>query len=294
MRVTYKEGFMILKSGIPGPIFIAPHSSMSLVSLSRGDTCSELIASWLVKRFGGTAFISTIPRSGAHGVDFFREPASLKEAAKMFSNMEDHDARMQFERKYAFFSKDEEEYLEKANIYNQFWTSAKTLSPKGSLFVILHAQSMRMKNFPSLLDVITLDGKWINEDIVKEVVKNVNEKFASLFFNLNDDIKYYALSWAKIWLRNSILRSSNELVNVRGSLRENMELDIARACDILGIEKKFLKDITWNEYIGLIEKSMANTQFCVTYQRNFNGSKGAYTIKNLLDFCGGEAISLEL
>ncbi|MAH42297.1 hypothetical protein CL614_01035 [archaeon] len=161
---------MIYKSGKRGPVFIAPHATYSLNPLCRGDVGSEVISAELVKRLGGMAFVSTVPRTGDHGIDYFRKPASLSEAHQMFKARDNPESRLKFEKKFAFFARDEDEYLEKVTKYNQYWTSIRTLSKKKSLFVIVHAQGMRMKNFPSLIDVATSNGRWINSDAMKGVI----------------------------------------------------------------------------------------------------------------------------
>jgi hypothetical protein len=194
MRVFYKEGFLLFKSGKPGPIFVAPHATMTLLSVTRGDSYTELITARLVKKLGGIGIVSTIPRKGRYGIDYFRDSASMEEAVKMFnaSKKNDYDTRYKFERKYAFFARDEEEYLEKSNAYNQFWTTVETLAPKDPLFVLMHAQGTRMKNFPSLLDVITLNGEWIAETKAKSVLSEVNEKNKKIFASLKQDLNRYA------------------------------------------------------------------------------------------------------
>ena len=118
MRSFYKEGFLLLKSGKPGPIFVAPHSTMTLLSITRGDVSAELITARLVRRLGGFGVISTVPRKGRYGIDYFREAATMEEAVKMFnaSKKNDYESRYRFEKKYAFFARDEEEYLEKAGL----------------------------------------------------------------------------------------------------------------------------------------------------------------------------------
>ncbi|MAH42296.1 hypothetical protein CL614_01030 [archaeon] len=83
-----------------------------------------------------------------------------------------------------------------------------------------------------------------------------------------------------------------EFSNVKGATRNNMIKDIRRANDLLRKRVK-LKNLSWNDYISLIEKTVENTQFRVTYQCNFNGMKGKYAINKLLKHNGGEAFSLE-
>ncbi len=293
MRVYYKDGFMIYKSGKKGPVFIAPHATYTLSPLCRGDVGAELITAELVKRLGGMAFVSTVPRIGEHGIDYFRQPASLVEAHKMFRARDNPETRLSFERKYAFYARDEDEYLEKMTKYTEYWTTIRTLSRKKSLFVIVHGQGMRMKNFPSLIDVATFNGRWINEDAMKGVIQGINKKFSNLFYNLNDDIKKYALSWADIQLKNYIIMRFKEFSNIRGATKTNMEKDIKRASELLRKRRIKLKNLSWNDYLSLIEKTIDDTQFRLTYQCNFNGAKGKYSINRLLKQNGGEAFSLE-
>lgn len=293
VRVYYKDGFMIYKSGRSGPVFIAPHASYTLCPLCRGDVGTELITAELVKRLGGMAFVSTVPRIGDHGIDYFREPASLSEAHQMFKAKDNPDAMLKFEKKFAFFARDEEEYLEKITKYNEYWTNIRTLAKKKSLFVIVHGQGMRMKNFPSLLDIATLNGRWINEEAMKNVIQVVNKKYSNLFYDLNEDIKKYAIAWADIQLKNYIVMRFKEFANVRGATKHNLIRDIKRASELLRRRGVKLHSLSWNDYLSLIETTIDRTQFRVTYQCNFNGAKGKYAINRLLKHNGGEAFSME-
>lgn len=298
MRAFYKDGFLLFKSGKPGPVFIAPHSTMTLLSVTRGDVCSELITARLVKKLGGFAVISTIPRKGRYGVDYFRESATMGEAIKMFNanNHNDYDARYRFEGRYAFFAKDEEEYLEKANAYNQFWTTVETLSPKNPLFVLMHSQGTRLKNFPSLLDIATLNGEWMNEKKVKDVLNEVNEKNRKILLSLKEELKKYAKVWTEIWLKNSILYRFDEFdfKKLQGSFKVALENDIKKAALLLNEDfKTLLKNLTWENYTNLVERCIDEKQFEVTYQNAFDGEPGRERIKKLLNRCGGEAILFE-
>ena len=298
MRAFYKEGFLLLKSGKPGPVFVAPHSTMTLISITRGDVSSELITARLVKKLGGFAVISTVPRKGRYGVDYFRESATMEEAIKMFnaSKSNDYDARYMFEGRYAFFARDEEEYLEKANIYNQFWTTVETLSPKNPLFVLMHSQGTRLKNFPSLLDIATLNGEWMNEKRVKSVLDGVNEKNAKTFVSLKKELKRYSGAWANIWLRNAILYRFGkfDLKKLQGSFKATLEDDIKKAAILLNEDfKSLLKQLTWENYLDLVGRCVDEKPFEITYQNAFDGEPGRESIKKLLNRCGGEAILFE-
>jgi len=294
MRVFYKEGFLLFKSEKPGPVFIAPHATMSLLSIVRGDVCTELITARLVKKMGGIGVVSTVPRKGKYGIDYFRWPATMKEATAMFKMENDYEARYKFEKKYSFFARDEEEYLEKASTYNQFWTTVETLAPNNPLFVLVHAQGTRLKNFPSLLDLATLSGKWMDEKKVIETIEKVNRKYN--FERYKDDLKYYALAWARMCLKRAIEYrfGSFDLKKIKGSFRVALEDDIEKAASLLGRDKKeLLKNFTFQKYLLLIEEVIDSKEFGITYQNAFDGQPGEERVKKLLDKCGGQAILVE-
>jgi hypothetical protein len=214
----------------------------------------------------------------------------------MFNHNHDYDARYKFEGRYAFFAKDEEEYLEKANVYNQFWTTVETLSSKNPLFVLMHSQGTRLKNFPSLLDIATLNGEWMSEKKIRDVLDEVNAKNRKTLLSIKEDMKKYAKSWAEIWMRNSILFRFGEFdfKKMKGSFKASVESDIQKAALLLNEDfKALLKDLTWEGYIHLLERCIDERQFEVTYQNTFNGEPGRDRIKKLLSHCGGEAILFE-
>jgi hypothetical protein len=298
MRAFYKEGFLLLKTGKPGPVFIAPHSTMTLLAVTRGDVSSELITARLIRKLGGFGIISTVPRKGRYGIDYFRESATMEEAVKMFhaSKNNGYDLRYRFEKKYAFFARDEEEYLEKSNAYNQFWTTVETLAPKNPVFVLMHSQGTRMKNFPSLLDITTLDGEWMNEEKVRSVLAEINDKNKNIFESLKTELKKYACSWAELWLKNAVLYRFGEfeLKKLQGAYKVTIEDDVKKAAALLKQNPKpLIKNLTWKSYINLIEECVKKSNFEVTYQNAFNGEPGRARIRKLLDHCGGEAVLFE-
>ena len=296
MRAYYKEGFVLLKNSQVGPVFIAPHSTTTLSPVMRGDAGCEFIAAMLTKRMGSLGIICTVPRAGRYGVDFFRKPADMDEALEMFKAANNYKKRMLFEKKYAFYSQDQEEYLEKVNVHNHFWMAAETLAPKMPLYVIIHAQAMRLKNFPSILDVCTNDGKWFNESVVKEAVEKANKKNAERLARVKNHMKAYAVSWAGNWLRRSIgYRFKKFSLNaMQGTYRNDVKRDISNAARILGRNAAEMeKSLNWAKYEKMLEESIEATQFRITYQKSFTGKRGDGNVKKMLEKTGGSAIMFE-
>lgn len=289
---------MLFKSGRPGPIFIAPHSTVSLISVARGDIMSELITTKLVSKLGGIGVVSTVPRRGRYGIDYFREAATMEEAVAMFTayRNKDYRSKEEFEKKYSFFARDSEEYLEKINSYNHFWTTVETLAPKKPFFVIIHTQGARMKNFPSILDVATLSGKWIDEKVARWAVEKTNMKNKEMISSIKSSLKKYSTDWATINLKSSIISRFNnfDASKLEGAFKTRLMNDVRRASCLLNRDfESIMKCLDWEKYLSLIQECIDCTDFCVTYQNTFDGKSGEKRIGRLLEKCGGTAVSFE-
>ncbi|MBI4014386.1 MAG: hypothetical protein HY365_00340 [Candidatus Aenigmarchaeota archaeon] len=296
MRAYYKEGFMILKTGMPGPVFIAPHSTMTVSPVLRGDVGTETLTKVLTAKTGSLAVISLVPRAGRYGIDLFREPATMKEALEMFKTANSYDKRGAFEKKYAFYAQDQDEYLEKIGVHNQFWMAAETLCPPNPLYAIMHSQALRIKNFPSVLDVCTNSGRWYSESAVREAVAKINDKYAARLKKIKPVLKRYALYWADTHLRRSIGYRFRrfDLRTMQGSIKTEVMKDIMNASAILKEDAKSLeKDFTWEKYMALLERCIDATDFAVTYQNNFTGRMGEGRISRLIAKNAGSAVMFE-
>lgn len=287
---------MVFKNNHLGPIFIAPHSTTTLSPIVRGDVGVEIITEMLTRRMGSVGLISTMPRAGRHGVDLFRKPATMDEALEMFKSHGDYKKIQYFEKKYSFYSQDQEEYLEKINTHNQFWVTAETLAPKNPLFVIIHGQASRLKNFPSILEVSTNSGKWIEEDLIKEAIEKANSKNAGRIKQLKPKLKSYVLAWADLWLRRSLGYRFREfkMKNLEGSYQRDMRKDIEKAAAILGMDaKRVEKGMDWEKYMELLKQCIDATEFRITYQNIFTGKRGEANVRHLLAKTGGNAMMFE-
>jgi hypothetical protein len=296
MRTYYKEGFMLLKNNGKGPVFIAPHATTALSPVLRGDVGSELITTRLTKRMGGVGIISMVPRSGKYGIDLFRKPATMNEALEMFNASYDYKKRHKFEKKYAFFARDQEEYLEKITVHNNFWTTPKMLAPEKPLFVLMHSQAMRLKNFPSILDVCSNSGRWFDENLLKEAIDTVNEKIKPQMERKKESMKKYIVSWAELSLKRSVEYRFGKFVfkNLQGSYKKDVQRDIRKAALILGKNPQSLeRNMTWDKYVQLLEDCVDKTEFKVTYQSTFKGKVGDYNVRNLMKKTEGRAVMFE-
>lgn len=296
MRAYYKEGFMLMKTGNPGPVFIAPHSTMTTSPVLRGDVGTETLTKVLTAKMGSLAVVSLVPRAGRYGIDLFREPATMKEALEMFKAADNYDKINEFEKKYAFYAQDQDEYLEKMGVHNQFWMAAETLCPSNPLYAIMHSQALRIKNFPSILDVCTNSGRWHGESAAREAVAKANEKYAVRLKKIKTVLKRYALYWADTHLRRSIgYRFKRfDLKTMQGSIKKEVMKDITNASLILKEDVKSLeKDFTWERYMAILERCIDATDFVVTYQNNFTGKPGEGRVSRLITKNAGSALMFE-
>ena len=72
-------------------------------------------------------------------------------------------------------------------IYNYFWDTVKRL---GNVTVFVHRKFCRMKNYPSVIDIITYRGEGVNKEVVKAIVDKINNKYRRFFKSIKKNYKF--------------------------------------------------------------------------------------------------------
>jgi hypothetical protein len=175
MERRFYPGFTVYKNG-DNPVFVCPHSGPSLLSPNNRDSYSDTVASLCFEKTGGSLVISNLSRKRAFGIDFNRDLPPEEVAINFypyFMAKKHLKELQQFREKYAFSAKNKMDYLEKKHIFENFWNVIGSL---GQIIIFSHRKFTRIKNYPSVMDIVTFEGKGVNSPIIRAIVDEVNAK----------------------------------------------------------------------------------------------------------------------
>ncbi len=191
MRI--KRGFLVYEN--PGKkdgeeiVWVAPHSGPSLETPTSRDDNSDTVASLCWLKVGGKFVISTMPRKRALGIDFNRNPPPLKKSVEYYPwFMKDLYAEKlaRYREKYAWCAESRRDHYGRLNIYRDFWDE---VSGKGSMVVFVHTKFTRIKNFPSIMDIVAYEDYGFSREILAPIVRKINRKYSEFFDSIAENYK---------------------------------------------------------------------------------------------------------
>ena len=219
-----EKGFTVFRNG-DNLVWVAPHSGFSFETPTSRDWNSDTVASLCWIKTGGSLVLSTITRKRIWGIDFNRDPPSKEHALKMYPEFQadkDRSKLAKFRSKYAFVARNVTDYHERAKIYESFWTTVGNL---GTIIINVHRKFSRMKNYPSLIDIVAYEGKGVDKETVKEIISQINLKYGKVLKRISNSYKKFILTDTK--------RVCNRISRVFGDFAiENLEAE----------EEKYLKE----------------------------------------------------
>jgi len=161
------------------------------------------------------------------GVDFNRdippEDLSLLLWPRFVENGQNERLK-NYRKKYGWVAQNKADYHHRLKIYKDFWSTVKRL---GNVIVFIHREYVRMKNFPSIMDVVTYQGEGVNKKIIKGIVKKINKKYEHFFKKISKDYNdSILLEQRRIIDRVKEIFSGFDLRKIRIEYRENVLDDI--------------------------------------------------------------------
>jgi hypothetical protein len=174
------KGFIIAETGIPGPIFVAPHAAIAFHKPGDNqDLNTHYIAYKLATQMGGRALVSLISRERNVGIDYFRNPPDQAEALGNYALFGKGVSRLtkEYRKQYAWVASDEKHHQSKEKMFSDFWEEIRSSK---SPVVFVHRQYLNPIRHPSAIDVIPFNY----HDDVQKVVKGLNEKYLPIFQRL--------------------------------------------------------------------------------------------------------------
>jgi len=226
LKIDFKPGFSVYTNG-PGPVWVCPHSGPAIEVPTSRDENTETVASLCWLKTGGSLVVSGMPRKKMFGVDFNRdippEDLSLLLWPKFFEN--GHSERLKnYRKKYGWVAQNKTDYHHRLRIYRDFWGTIKRL---GNVIVFVHREYVRMKNFPSIMDVVTYQGEGVNKEIIKRIVETVNKEYEPFFSKITKDYKDSILLEEKRTIeRIKEVFSDFDLEKIKIEYRENLLDDV--------------------------------------------------------------------
>jgi len=187
MNISFNKGYSVYESG-EEPIFVTPHSGPAFEVTTSRDEYSETIASLCWQKLGGKFIVSNVSRKRAWGIDFNRDIPEISIALdvyKKFVKDEEADELREYRQKYSWVAKNEEDYKNRLQIYNNFWDEVK----KGNFIVLIHRAFTRIKAIPSIMDLTTFDNQGMDKKILKEIVEEINKKYYDFLKNIEKEYK---------------------------------------------------------------------------------------------------------
>jgi len=258
MKIKIHKGFITLKSGKNGPLFIAPHSGMALNNpegeIDRG---TQSVAYHYLKKYGGSAIISLFSRERDLGIDLWRPMPVGRKISKKY-------AWYPFSRKY-----DEE----KKKIYKKFWKFI--FSQKSDTIIILHRQLPRVKNYPSIIDVVSIIGRGFSRKRMRKVIEKMNKEYEDRFYWLRDEYRELMLVYIDYCL-----------LCYKKHIKSFLKKDFITFKKTLGVqatkklEKNFSKSLLKKYILKLIHKQ---PDLKITLEKNFTGKYIGKVLDPILD-----------
>ena len=188
MIISTGRGFSLYKIN-DDPLFVAPHSGPALEIPTSRDEHTDVVASLCWMKTEGALLVSHMPRKMNLGIDFNRDPPPKKLSLEMWHEFLSNynNAKLEdYRKRYAWVAYDEKDYENRLKIFNDFWNIIKTT---GTTTVFVHRKFTRIKNFPSILDIITYKGRGVDKAVVKTIVEKMNAKYAPFFKSIEPQYK---------------------------------------------------------------------------------------------------------
>ena len=275
MRIIYNFGSLLYDFGNSNFIFVDLHPTSSLRTLPREDVGADLLSVHLAREFKSKAIITMLPRDHEFGMDLNRLPPPENLALKMFEPFLklEKNKTVEFEKKYAWVASSKDEHLKKEEIYKRFWLTLDKISDSNSIFIFIHAQSLGLKNFPSLVDVVPLKG--FKENKIESVIRLLNKKWEKQFTKLKKDFLECLIFHTKHIWKSFVQQTMGSLdpKTYKGSIREHYEKMLNRIRE-LGFKKEYeiLRDTySLENHVEVIKKIVPKVPLQITLMKNFSG-----------------------
>jgi hypothetical protein len=286
MNIEFRRGFTVYRNG-PGPAYVCPHSGPALEMPTSRDDNSDTVASLCWMKTGGTLVISGLPRKRLLGIDFNRSHPGQEEATGFWPSflVDENRAELQsYRNRYSWVAADGADHRNRSEIYRDFWETLRTT--KGNLLFI-HRKWSRLKNFPSIMDVVTYGGKGVDKETMAKAIEGVNRKHDSFFIRISNHYKSTILL-EEMRAVDKIREMTKQfsLHSLQGEFRENI-LDDLKVIERMArpeLIAQLREDFNADNFISAVRSALKNPQTPqVTLEAIFRGDPASEEKKNLFN-----------
>ncbi len=278
----YEKGFTIYRNG-DNPVWVAPHVGSSFETPTSRDWNSDTVASLCWLKQGGSLVLSTLTRKRIWGVDYNRDPPSYETAVRAYPDFvaDKNRARLsKYRSKYAFVAKNKADYTERLRIYETFWTTVGNL---GSIIILIHRKFARMKNYPSVIDIVTYEGKGVDTSTIKKVLEQINKKYFEKLFNISEQYKRFILmDTERVCSRIKDVFGEFSLEKADAEYKHWLKDDLSSLAELLGQDEinKLMSNFSLERFLGVVKRALSlNIKPSVTLENIFKGRK-ALSVKS--------------
>ncbi|MBT4334311.1 hypothetical protein HOD61_00660 [archaeon] len=275
MEMNFKRGYIVYKNDKSNFVIAAPHSGPALENATSRDDNSETVSTNCWKKFGGKMIISNMPRNRVLGVDFNRDIPTLTESTRAhgyFVKNIELDKIHEYRKRFAWVAKDEGEHFEKLSIYQNFWSDVSSGNP----ILFIHRAFPRMKFVPSIIDIISFEGKGVKLDKLNKVVKDLNKEYAPFLKKIETDYKKMILFEEKRLIFNTIkVFKTFDLNKIKGETKSGILKDIEKIKEYA--DDNFIRQLSNNfnakTFLEAVDNALKNAPAPrITVEHAFNGS----------------------
>lgn len=226
-----KPGYMVFENGDSKPnekvTWAVPHTGPALETPTSRDDNSDTVASLCWLKVGGRFVLSTIPRKRVLGIDLNRDPPNMKRAIKyypMFKEDEMTEELMNYREKYAWVAENKQDHFARMRIYKGFW---KEVNAAGRTVVFVHRKFTRLKNYPSIMDVVVYEDYGFSKKIMAPVIGRLNRMYSDFFASIAENYKNAILLEQKRILERIIeIYGSLDTDKIKAEYRSLLKADV--------------------------------------------------------------------
>jgi len=284
IKLRFGKGYIFLKKG-KGPVYVVLHSGPRFGNTIDRDIGADSAASLCWQQTGGTLIMATIPRQQEIGIDFNRDAVSKEKAIKSWGEVHGTGAG-NYKNVYAWSAADEKDYSVKKRVYEDFWEKVKS---SGSIFILVHSMGMRVGHIPSMVDIITFDGKGISEKRARAIVSRISKKHSVFFSRIRKNYNKSVLikhdnMFSRMFEKNHTY-IYNELIE--------RDMDKVKKYAEPGLVKRYLKSPKKSTYLAAVKSALERGGVHrLTMENVFSGKKAFGPKKYLLEK-GKKAVEIE-
>jgi hypothetical protein len=288
LLMKIKPGYIVFENGNMDKEMVtwaAPHTGPALETPTSRDDNSDTVASLCWLKVGGRFVLATVPRKRLLGLDLNRDPPTLSKAVRYyepFKKDENTEELLEYREKYAWVAKNKADHERRLRIYRGFWDEVKK---SGRTVAFIHRKFTRMKNYPSIMDVVIYEDYGFSRKILAPVIRRMNRKYAPFFSSISENYKNAILLEQKRVLERVIeIYGSIELEKVKAEYKQLLigDLKVIRRYADRNRLKKLDDRFTAGNFLSASRSALKNAgEPRITVESIFRGSHGRSQIADI-------------